>query len=68
MLLQLIEWHTRTTRGWDYDVWHGGRFLEEWADAKTLAELKETYGRYDRSEMCSALLASYFEIVSSIGS
>jgi aminoglycoside 6-adenylyltransferase len=57
-LLQLMEWHTLTMRGRDYDVWHGGRFLEEWVDAKTLAELKKTYARYDQNEMRSALLAT----------
>ena len=25
-LLQMVEWHAHASQGWDYDVWHRGRF------------------------------------------
>jgi aminoglycoside 6-adenylyltransferase len=38
-LLRMIEWHARTTNGWSYDTWHGGRFLEQWADTRVVKDL-----------------------------
>src|SRR5579872_198262 len=38
-ILQLAEWHTKATRGWSFDTWAQGRFLERWADPRILAAL-----------------------------
>jgi aminoglycoside 6-adenylyltransferase len=58
LMLPMVEWHARATRGWDYDVWHDGRFLEEWAHPCVMEGVRETFARYDREGMCRSLLAT----------
>ena len=58
LLLGMIEWHARSERGWDHDTWHGGRFLEEWADPGALDGLREAFARYDEADVRRALLAT----------
>jgi len=38
-LLQMIEWHANVVHGAEYDTWHGGKFVAEWADADVVAFL-----------------------------
>ena len=57
-LLQMIEWHVRSERGWDHDTWHGGRFIEEWADPRALEGLREAFAHYDEADVLRALLAT----------
>ena len=58
LLLEMIEWHARSELGWDYDTWHGGRFLEEWADPGALDGLREAFAYYDEADVRRALLAT----------
>ena len=58
LLLRMIEWHARSRRGWDHDTWHGGRFLEEWADTEALGGLREAFAYYEESDVRRALLAT----------
>ena len=58
LLLQMMEWHAKALNGDDYDVWHGGRFLHEWADQKTLRELKSTFAQFEKADSLRGLLAS----------
>ena len=58
LLLGMIEWHARSERGWDHDTWHGGRFLEEWADPGALDGLREAFAYYDEADVRRALLAT----------
>ena len=55
-LLRMIEWHTRATKGWTYDIWHNGRFLEEWADPKVLKGLQGAFSHYDKEDIKRGLL------------
>jgi aminoglycoside 6-adenylyltransferase len=57
-VLPMIEWHARATRGWDYETWHDGRFLEEWADPRVVAALPEVFPRYAADDVPRALLAT----------
>ncbi|HEU4759772.1 MAG TPA: aminoglycoside 6-adenylyltransferase [Dehalococcoidia bacterium] len=57
MLLQMVEWHARATRGPDLDTWHDGRFLDEWADPRALQTFADVFARYDRQDSARALLA-----------
>jgi aminoglycoside 6-adenylyltransferase len=57
ILLRALEWHARA-RNPETDTWHGGRFLERWADAQTLAELAQTFAHYDEEDVRAALLAT----------
>lgn len=38
------------------DVWHNGRFLEQWAGADALAALGGCFAHYDREDLLAALL------------
>lgn len=56
--LRMTEWQARATHGKDYDTWFRGRFLENWADPKVIAGLKNAYGHYDRNDASKALTGS----------
>ena len=69
LLLQMLEWHARATHGWDYpaaaggsvnrpDTWHGGRFLEQWADPRAVQGLRQAFAYYDEDDVGRALLAT----------
>jgi aminoglycoside 6-adenylyltransferase len=57
ILLSMIEWHARATKGPDCDTWQLGRFLEEWADPRALAGLRDAFAHYDEDDIWRALLA-----------
>ncbi len=57
-LLEMITWHARARGGADHETWHGGRFLEDWADPRALAALPDTFGTYDQEDLWRALFAS----------
>jgi aminoglycoside 6-adenylyltransferase len=58
LLQQMLEWHTRATRGAAVDTWLRGRFLEEWADPRAVTELAATFAHYDAEDVWQALLAT----------
>jgi len=58
LLLRMMEWHARATRGGSVDTWHSGRFLEQWADPQAIVELRGAFAHYDRADIARALLAS----------
>ncbi len=58
LLLQMMEWHAHATRSWDYDTWFQGRFLEEWADPRALAGLRDAFAHYDADDIRRALFAT----------
>ena len=55
LLLQMIEWYEKTVFGNQYDTWHAGRFIGEWADQETHLLLSKTFGRYDQIDSWHAL-------------
>jgi aminoglycoside 6-adenylyltransferase len=56
-LLRMMEWHARTLYGWEYDTWHGGKFLSEWADPEVYADLGETFAHLDTADGWRAMQA-----------
>lgn len=58
VLLQVIEWHEKTVNGIEYDTWHTGRFLSEWASKETQAELQNSFGHFDRNDSWKALMTT----------
>ncbi len=58
LLLQMMEWHAKAMHGKDYDIWHAGRFLHEWVEQKTLDEIKNTFGLYEKADSFRALMAA----------
>lgn len=57
-LQRMLEWHARATRGEAFDTWLRGRFLDEWADPRAVAELPGCFARYDRADLARALLGT----------
>jgi aminoglycoside 6-adenylyltransferase len=56
--LQMAEWHARAIHGPGYDTWHRGRFLEQWADPRAIAGLKEAFAHYDPEDAWRGLEAT----------
>jgi aminoglycoside 6-adenylyltransferase len=56
-LVTLLEWHARSVDS-AVDTWHGGRFLEGWADPGALAALESAYAHYDLRDVARALWAT----------
>jgi aminoglycoside 6-adenylyltransferase len=56
-LVTVLEWHARAVEP-AADTWHGGRFLERWADPGALAALEGAYAHYDLRDVSRALWAT----------
>jgi aminoglycoside 6-adenylyltransferase len=56
-LVTLLEWHARALDP-SVDTWHGGRFLERWADPGALAALETAFARYELRDVARALWAT----------
>jgi aminoglycoside 6-adenylyltransferase len=56
-LLQMTEWRARAVHGGEYDTWHGGKFIAEWAGADVYADLRRTFAHLDRQDSWQALQA-----------
>ena len=58
LLLRMMEWQVRATKGQSCDTWMRGRFLEEWADPRALEELRRAFAYYDKDDVWRALLVT----------
>jgi aminoglycoside 6-adenylyltransferase len=56
LLVTLLAWQAKAADP-TVDTWHGGRFLERWADPQALVDLGEAYAGYDAAEVTRALWA-----------
>jgi len=56
-LLRMVEWHARTVHGWDYDTWHGGKFVAEWAGPEVYDDLRQTFAHLDEADGWRAMQA-----------
>lgn len=55
-LLQcMLEWHAQAVNRGSRGVWTRGRFLEEWADPRTMEELPNAFAHYDAGDIAQAL-------------
>lgn len=57
-LLWMIEVYAHALHGPDYDTWHEGRFLEEWAEGWIIKRLSQCFSHYDKDDMKAALLST----------
>ena len=57
-LLNIIECHARVVNGLEYDTWHNGRFIEEWAENWVIEKLHSCFSHYDKVDIKSALLST----------
>ncbi|MFX0197465.1 MAG: aminoglycoside 6-adenylyltransferase [Candidatus Hodarchaeota archaeon] len=58
LLLQMMIWHSHAIKGWNYDTWFRGRYLEEWVDRRALEQLRNAFAHYDKNDIIRALLAT----------
>lgn len=58
LLCRMMEWHARAMKGPAHDTWMRGRFLEEWADPRAVAGLKNVFAHYDADDLWRALGAT----------
>ena len=58
LMREMTECHARATHGPDYDTWHEGRFLDQWADPRAVAGLTNAYAHYEESDVRRALWAT----------
>lgn len=58
LLLKMIEWHTKWSTDSEnpIDVWHSGRFLDDWTDPRILNRLTHSFAHYDINDVRKALL------------
>lgn len=56
-LLKMMELYYGKVLG--KDVWHAGRFLDSWADADVLEELRACFAHYDADDMKNALVHTH---------
>lgn len=69
LLLTLIEMHTKVKKGKDFETWHRGRYIEEWADPFIAEKLNGVFGSYDMAASWKSLFNTmdlFSEIVASI--
>ena len=57
LVVRLLAWQARAADP-QADTWHGGRFLERWADPQALRELQLAYAGDDTAEVARALWAT----------
>jgi aminoglycoside 6-adenylyltransferase len=55
LLRQMLEWYSKAVNSKVYDVWHDGRFLDNWVDEAIKKQLKTAYGSYDSVDILRAL-------------
>lgn len=46
-LLRLLQWQAKAVNGDDYDVWHDGRYLWQWADPQYVQALSDVFASND---------------------
>jgi aminoglycoside 6-adenylyltransferase len=56
-LVTLLRWHAISVDP-SVDTWHGGRFLERWADPGALSALERAFAHYDVRDVARALWAT----------
>ncbi len=55
LLRQMLELNALAKNGMDYEVWHDGRFFDQWAADDVIAGLGNSYGGYDADSLIKAL-------------
>jgi len=58
LLLKIIEWHSYCENGWDYEIWHDGRFIDKWANDRVTEKFSEIFSHYEKSDIKIALFAT----------
>lgn len=55
LLREVLEFHLKISNGNSFEVWHDGRFFDEYAPKEILDKLNHSYGAYNASSLVTAL-------------
>jgi aminoglycoside 6-adenylyltransferase len=55
LLRQMLEEYSKAVYSNDFEVWHDGRFIDDWIDQSIKKQLKASYGIYDATDILRAL-------------
>jgi aminoglycoside 6-adenylyltransferase len=55
LLRQMLEGYSKAINGNNFDVWHEGRFFDNWVDKEIRKQLKIAYGTYDAVDILRAM-------------
>lgn len=55
LLLQMVEWYEQSLHGPNYDTWHGGKFIQTWAEEEIYQALFGIFGNFDIASNWQAL-------------
>jgi aminoglycoside 6-adenylyltransferase len=58
LVRKMLEWHAHAIKGEQFDTWLRGRFLDEWADPRAVAQLGEAFAHYEARDTGRALRAT----------
>ena len=58
LLVHMMEWHARATRGPNCDTWHMGRFMRDWADVRAVDAFEQVFAHFDAADSWRALFAT----------
>jgi aminoglycoside 6-adenylyltransferase len=58
ILLKIIEYYSHALHGVDYDTWHNGRLIEQWAEPWIVKEFQSIYAGYSDKDIMNALSAT----------
>lgn len=54
LLREMLEGYSKAVSH-DFDIWHNGKFFDNWVDEKIKKQLKTAYGTYDAEDILRAL-------------
>lgn len=55
LLREMLECEAIAINSAEFNIWHDGRFFDEWVDPSVRSGLQEAYGKYDRESLQLAL-------------
>lgn len=58
LLMQMLEWHTHAVSPDNPDTWYGGRYVEQWADPRLLAQMRDAFAHYEQGDIQRGLLTT----------
>lgn len=58
ILLKMIEYYSHALHGENYETWHNGRFIEQWAESWVVNEFHNIYAKYADKDIITALTAT----------
>lgn len=58
LLLRVIEWSEKSSKGWDYDTRYLGVKMNKWISSQTWLDLEEAFGKFTQTDSWNAMFKS----------